>query len=167
MVQQIGNTAKPVLVSWSGGKDSCLALYLINQLGDLEVKALVTTVTGDYDRISMHGVRRVLLERQAAALGLPLQQVVISKDATNEEYETRMTETLLRFKADGVSSIVFGDLFLSDVRAYREQFLSKIQMTGIFPVWQTNTADFVRQLINVGFKSVITCVNNSSPRQDG
>jgi uncharacterized protein (TIGR00290 family) len=159
MVQQIGNTAKPVLVSWSGGKDSCLALYLINQLGDSEVKALVTTVTGDYDRISMHGVRRVLLERQAAALGLPLQQVVISKDATNEEYESRITETLLRFKADGISSIVFGDLFLSDVRAYREQFLSKIQMTGIFPVWQTNTADFVRHLINVGFKSVITCVN--------
>jgi len=151
--------AQPILISWSGGKDSCLALYSIEGLAAFEITALVTTITNDYDRVSMHGVRRVLLERQAAALQLPLDTIVISKDASNEEYEANMAKTLLRYRAQGVDSIVFGDLFLEDVRAYREQFLSGIQMKGIFPIWRRNTSDAVREFIRVGFKAVITCVN--------
>src|ERR1041385_6501456 len=112
--------SETILVSWSGGKDSCLALYDIQQARNYQVAALLTTVTRDYDRISMHGVRRVLLERQAEALGLPLHEVYISKGATNEEYEARMKEALLIYRAQGVETIAFGDLFLADIKKYRE-----------------------------------------------
>src|SRR5205823_7592296 len=115
----------PVLISWSGGKDSCLALYEIQRAHSYRVAALLTTVTRDYDRISMHGVRRVLLERQAASLGLPLHQVLISKGATNEEYERQMAETFMLYCARGIDTVVFGDLFLADIRVYREQFLAR------------------------------------------
>src|SRR6266849_2483935 len=103
---------KPVLMSWSGGKDSCLALFEIQKGRDYRVAALLTTVTRDYDRISMHGVRRVLLEQQAASLGLPLHQVLISKGASNEEYETRMGAAFAIYHERGIRSVVFGDLFL-------------------------------------------------------
>jgi diphthamide synthase (EF-2-diphthine--ammonia ligase) len=116
----IANTA--VLLSWSGGKDSCLTLYEIQRAQSHRVAALLTTVTRDYDRISMHGVRRALLEKQATSLRLPLHQVLISKDATNEEYEAKMGEAFSVYRGKGIDSIVFGDLFLEDVRAYREQF---------------------------------------------
>jgi uncharacterized protein (TIGR00290 family) len=157
-----GSSAKPVVVSWSGGKDSCLALYSIKKLASFEIKALLTTITGDFDRISMHGVRRSLLVRQAAALEIPLRTIVIPKDATNQQYETKMADGLAEFKAQGIDSIVFGDLFLQDVRSYREQFLSDFQMKGIFPVWGLDTSDFVREFIRLGFKAVITCVNTES-----
>src|SRR5947199_10611080 len=109
-------------MSWSGGKDSCLALYEIQKSTDFRVAALLTTVTGAYDRISMHGVRRSLLERQAASLGLPLEQVVISPGASNDEYEGKMAATLaaLRERVPGLDTVVFGDLFLADIRAYRD-----------------------------------------------
>ena len=157
-----GNSPKPVVVSWSGGKDSRLALYSIKDLTTFEIKGLLTTITGDYDRISMHGVRRVLLERQAAALEIPLRTIVIPKDATNQQYEKQMSEGLLECKSQGIDSIVFGDLFLQDVRSYREQFLSRFQMKGIFPVWGRNTNDFVREFIRLGFKAVVTCVNTEA-----
>ncbi|MDT5122328.1 MAG: hypothetical protein QOC96_1810, partial [Acidobacteriota bacterium] len=102
----------PALMSWSGGKDSCLALYEIQKARDYQVVALLTTVTRDYDRISMHGVRRVLLERQAASLGLPLHEVFITKDATNQEYETKMEEAFAVYREQGIDAVVFGDLFL-------------------------------------------------------
>lgn len=156
------NSAKPVVVSWSGGKDSCFALHSIKNLGNFEIKALLTTITEDYDRISMHGVRRVLLERQAAALETPLRTIVIPKDATNQQYETKMAEALLACKSQGIDSIVFGDLFLQDVRSYREQFLSGLQMTGIFPIWGFDTSDFIHEFIRVGFKAVITSVNTDA-----
>src|SRR5882762_4474576 len=111
------------LMSWSGGKDSCLALYEVQRAQTHHVAALLTTVTQDYDRISMHGVRRVLLEKQASSLGLPLHQIFISKNATNDEYEMRMGEAFALFSDLGTDSIVFGDLFLEDLRTYREQFL--------------------------------------------
>src|SRR5262249_42968927 len=99
-----------VLMSWSSGKDSCLALYEIQRTQEYQVAALLTTVTRDYDRISMHGVRRVLLEQQAAALGVPLHQVVITKDASNQEYEDKFIEACATYA--GIDSVVFGDLFL-------------------------------------------------------
>jgi uncharacterized protein (TIGR00290 family) len=148
------------LMSWSGGKDSCLALYEIQRAKSHRVAALLTTVTRDYDRISMHGVRRVLLERQAASLGLPLHQVLISKHATNEEYEDRMREAFLVYRCKGIDSIIFGDLFLEDIRAYREQFLAQHQMRGVFPVWKRDTSRFIKEFIELGFKAIVTCVNS-------
>ena len=150
---------KPILVSWSGGKDSCLALYELKKLNAFDIAALITTVTEDYDRVSMHGVRRVLLERQAEVMGLPLHQVVISRDATNAEYEERMAAALSKYAQLGVDSIAFGDLFLQDIRTYREQFLKRLQMKAMFPVWHRSTSDFVRDFVRLGFKALITCVN--------
>lgn len=152
-------SSKTALMSWSGGKDSCLALYEIQRSTDYEVAALLTTVTRDYDRISMHGVRRVLLEQQAASLGLPLHTVLISKGATNEEYETKMADAFRSYHAKGTDSVIFGDLFLEDIRTYREEFLARQDMKGIYPVWQRNTTAFVKEFIDLGFKAVLTCVD--------
>ncbi len=152
----------PVLMSWSGGKDSCLALYEIQKSTDYRVAALLTTMTRDYDRISMHGVRRVLLERQAMSLGLPLHQVLISKGATNEEYEAKMAEAFRDYRENGIDFVIFGDLFLEDIRAYRDQFLAKHKMQGLYPVWQRNTADFIKEFIELGFKAVLTCVDSKA-----
>jgi uncharacterized protein (TIGR00290 family) len=148
-----------VLVSWSGGKDSCFALHELRKSGDYRVAALLTTVTRDYDLISMHGVRRTLLERQAASLGLPLRQVLISKDASNEEYEERMGEAFAQYREQGINTVVFGDLFLEDIRAYRDQFLARHGMRGLYPVWHRDTREFIREFIGSGFKAVVTCVN--------
>lgn len=151
--------AEQILVSWSGGKDSCFALHEIQQTQNYQIAALLTTVTRDYDRISMHGVRRVLLERQAEALGLPLHQVYISKGATNEEYESRMKEALTTYHAEGVNNIIFGDLFLEDIKKYREQLLAPLGMQGLFPIWKRDTTKLIRTFIDSGFKAVVTCVD--------
>ena len=148
-----------VLVSWSGGKDSCLALYELQQAGQHRAAALLTTVTRDYDRISMHGVRRVLLEQQAASLGLPLRQVPISKGASNEEYERETARAFLDYREVGIDTVVFGDLFLEDVRDYREQFLARHGMRGLYPVWMRDTGEFVGKFIALGFRAVVTCVS--------
>jgi len=163
-VSTLSNTGNPgsasVLMSWSGGKDSCFALYEIQRAESYRVAALLTTVTKDYDRISMHGVRRVLLEKQATSLGLPLHQVLISKDATNEEYEAKMVEAFSAYRGKGIDSIVFGDLFLEDIKAYREQFLRQHDMRGLFPVWKRDTSLFIRQFLDLGFRAIVTCVDS-------
>jgi uncharacterized protein (TIGR00290 family) len=160
-VSNAGDTGNAtVLISWSGGKDSCLALYEIQREQKYRVAALLTTVTRDYDRISMHGVRRALLERQAASLGLSLHQVFISKRATNEEYEMKIDEAFSLYRDRGINSIVFGDLFLEDIRAYREQFLIRHNMRGLFPVWKRDTALFIREFLRLGFRAVVTCVDS-------
>jgi uncharacterized protein (TIGR00290 family) len=149
-----------VLFTWSGGKDSAMALYEILQSPDYEISALLTTVTEDYDRISMHGVRRILLEQQAESLGIPLEKVYITKNASDDEYETKMKDKLTDYKNRGVLSVVFGDIFLEDLRKYREGNLSKIEMKGIFPIWKRDTAELANTVIDLGFKAVITCVDS-------
>jgi len=149
-----------VLFTWSGGKDSVMALYELQKAGDYEISALLTTVTKDYDRISMHGVRRVLLEQQADSLGYSLEQVFISKNASNEEYEAKMREILEKYVKAGISTVVFGDIFLEDVRKYREENLSKIGMKAVFPIWKRNTTELTHTFIALGFKAVITCVDS-------
>jgi uncharacterized protein (TIGR00290 family) len=149
----------PVLMSWSGGKDSCAALYEIQRSQDYRVETLLTTVTRDYDRISMHGVRRALLETQANSLGLLLYQVLISKDATNDEYEMKMAEALCEYREQGIDSVIFGDLFLEDIRAYRERFLASHNMRGLFPIWRRDTTLLIKEFIDRGFKAVVTCVD--------
>jgi uncharacterized protein (TIGR00290 family) len=149
-----------IILSWSGGKDSALALYEIQKAGNYEILALLTTVTEDYDRVSMHGVRRVLLERQAESLGYPLEKVFISKNVSNGEYESKMREVLAKYLSLGVSSVAFGDVFLEEVRKYRESNLSKIGMKGIFPLWKRNSLELARTFIGLGFKTIITCVDS-------
>ncbi len=151
-----------ILFSWSGGKDSALALYEILMNESYEVSALLATLTEDYDRISMHGVRRILLDRQASSLGFSLEKVFISKKASNKEYEAKMREVLEKHLMAGVSYVVFGDVFLEDVRKYREDNLSKIGMKGIFPLWKRNRFELVHQFINLGFKAVVTCVDSNA-----
>ncbi|MHC4171571.1 MAG: Dph6-related ATP pyrophosphatase [Planctomycetota bacterium] len=153
--------SEKVILSWSGGKDSALALHALHESGDYEIAALLTTVTQDYDRISMHGVRRVLLERQAKSLGLPLEKVFISKDTSNEEYESKIREVLEKYLAAGVRCAAFGDIYLEDLRKHREDNLSKIGMKGIFPIWKRDTAELAHTFIDLGFKAVITCVDSN------
>ena len=149
-----------VLFSWSGGKDSAMALYELQRARSYEISALLTVVTEDYDRISMHGVRRVLLERQADSLGYPLEEIFISKNASNEEYESKMRDVLVKYREAGVSSVVFGDVLLEDVRRYREDNLAKVGMRGIFPLWKRDTTELANTFINLGFKAIITCVDS-------
>ena len=149
-----------VLVAWSGGKDSAIALHEIRKSKNYEIAALLTTVTEGYDRISMHGVRRVLLEQQAQALGLPLEKVFISKKSSNKEYESKMGTALEKYSALGVSSVVFGDIFLEDLRKYRESNLAKIDMKGLFPIWKRNTNKLAKEFIADGFKAIVVCVDS-------
>jgi uncharacterized protein (TIGR00290 family) len=151
-----------VLFSWSGGKDSAIALYELQKSHDYEISVLLTTITEDYDRVSMHGIRRVLVEHQAESLGLPLQKVFISKSTSNEEYESKMRATLTRFQNKGVSAVVFGDIFLGDVRKYREENLAKVGMKGIFPIWKRNTTELAQTFIGLGFKAMVTCVDSKT-----
>ena len=149
-----------VIFCWSGGKDSAIALYEIQRSQKYEIASLLTTITEDYDRVSMHGVRRTLVEPQACSLGLPIEEVFIPKSCSNEEYESKMRATLAKFKRDGVSSAVFGDVFLEEVRRYREDNLSKAGMKGIFPIWQRDTAELTKTFIELGFKAITTCVDS-------
>jgi uncharacterized protein (TIGR00290 family) len=149
-----------VLFSWSGGKDSAIALYEIQKSQSYEVVALMTTVTINYDRVSVHGLRRILLEQQADSLGFPLEKIFISKNASNEEYESKTQEVLLKHLATGVSSVVFGDIFLEDVRKYREDNLAKVGMKGVFPVWKRDTTELAHEFIDLRFKAVVICVDS-------
>jgi uncharacterized protein (TIGR00290 family) len=150
-----------VVVAWSGGKDSALALYEIVESGKYEVVELLTTVTRDYDRISIHGVRRVLIEQQAKALGFPLDVTFISKGASDEEYEIELLKAFKRQRNGGVSSVVFGDIFLEDILKYRERILAKAEMNGVFPLWKKDTQALARRFIDFGFRAVITSVDSN------
>ena len=150
-----------VIIAWSGGKDSALALYEILKSGGFEVVKLLTTVTKDYDRISIHGVRSVLLEQQASGLGFPLEKTFISKGASDQEYENELLKALKKDLDSGVFSVVFGDILLEDVREYRERLLMKVGMNGIFPLWKRNTKELAHKFINLGFKAIITSIDSN------
>jgi uncharacterized protein (TIGR00290 family) len=149
-------------VSWSGGKDSTLALAAALADQALEVRALVTTVTAEYERISMHGVRRALLRRQAEALGLPLVEVPIAPRCSNEDYERAMREALARLAAEGVTGVVCGDLYLADVRAYRERLFAGVGLAGVYPLWGRDTRALAHEFVDAGYRAVLVCVD---PRQ--
>ena len=153
-----------VVFAWSGGKDSALSLYEIRKNGEYEVVSLLTTITEEYDRISMHGVPRTLVERQARSLGLPIQEVFISKTSSNEEYESKMREVLTRFKQEGVPLVAFGDIFLEELRKYREDNLSKMGMKGVFPIWSRDTVELTKSFIALGF--LIAAFNTAKPPEE-
>lgn len=144
------------LMSWSSGKDSAHALALAN---DVEVVGLVTTVTAAYDRIAMHGVRRELLAAQASALGLPLTTVEIPSPCPNEIYEQVFGAALRRARADGISHVVFGDLYLEDIRAYREAQLAALDLTPVFPLWGRDTRSLAHEMIDSGLSARLTCID--------
>ncbi len=148
-----------VLFSWSGGKDSSIALNKVLKGGEYEVVSLLTSVNKDHDRVSLHGVPRVLLEQQAASLGLPLHKMLIPKDCSEEQYDSINRETLSHFKAQGINKVVYADIFLDWVKGYREKNLAQIGMEAVFPIWGQETATLTRGFIDDGFKAVITCVD--------
>jgi uncharacterized protein (TIGR00290 family) len=150
-----------VLLAWSGGKDSALSLHELRKNDQYEVTALLTTITQDYDRVCMHGVRSVLLEQQAESVGVPAETMFISKNASNEEYESGMRQILEKYRAQGVCGVVFGDIFLEDLRKYREEKLSQVGMKGLFPIWKRDTAELACAFIDLGFEAVVTCADSN------
>ncbi len=148
-----------VAVSWSSGKDSAWALHLLRQDPSVEVVALVTTLNEQFDRVAMHAVRHQLLDLQAASVGLPLWTVPLPWPCSNEQYELRMTALCERAVGEAVQAIAFGDLFLADIRAYREKQLAGTGLTPLFPVWQIPTGDLARTMIASGLRAKITCVD--------
>ncbi len=145
-------------LSWSGGKDSALTLWTLRRLG-VEPEALITTVTDAYDRISMHGVRRELLVKQANAIGAPLVEVRIPSACVNDVYEARMAQAFDSPPLSGIEAVAFGDLFLEDVRAYREERLAANDMRGLFPLWGRDTGALAREFIATGFQAIIVCLD--------
>ena len=154
---------KQVLLSWSGGKDSALALQALRADPRLEVAGLLTSVTRDYERISVHGVRRSLLERQAERLRLPLFTIELDTTTTNEAYEKAFLSALERLRRElpDVTAIAFGDLFLADVREYRERLLRSTGFEPIFPIWGLDTGELARRFVRDGFAARIVCVDTT------
>ena len=154
--------AQPLILSWSGGKDSALALHALRLDSRYRLTGLLTSVTRDYGRISMHGVRETLLDAQAEMLGLPLYKVQLSARSSNEEYEAAMTAVLTDIRDLGVRHVAFGDLFLEDIRRYRETQLSRAGMQGVFPLWLKPTAPLAREFLHLGFGAVLCCVDGTA-----
>jgi uncharacterized protein (TIGR00290 family) len=147
------------VIAWSGGKDSMLALNEIRET--IQIEALITTVNED-DRIAMHGINKQLILQQGRAIGYRVKEVQIPRNCSNDQYESKMTEVLKEYHGSGVESIIFGDLFLEDIRAYREDFLNRIAMKGIFPLWKKDTAVLAKQFIDSGFRAIIICVDTQT-----
>ena len=150
-----------VLFCWSGGKDSALCLHRVLQSEHYEVVALLTTLNEHYHRVSMHRVREQLLDAQAQSIGLPLEKMFVSQISTTEEYAAKMRDILLRYQAAGVTQVVFGDIFLEDLRQWRESNLASIGLRGLFPLWKCDTHQLMTEFIRLGFRAVICCVNDA------
>ena len=151
--------ATPVVFSWSAGKDSAFGLWTLLRDPEWEVRSLLTTITEGYDRVSMSGVREELLDRQAEVLGLPLIKVRIPPTCTNEIYDQRMSETFAAEIFLDVGHVAFSDLFLEDIRSYREQRLALAGKQGTFPLWERDTAELAREIVASGFRAVVVCVD--------
>jgi len=146
-------------VAWSTGKDSLWALHVARQMGTLEIAGLLTTVTETYQRVSMHAVRDELLDAQASSLRLPVYRVLISSPCSDEQYRVAMREAMGRARDAGVTRIIFGDLFLEDVRAYREERLRGTGIEPVFPLWGSNTRDLAEEMIEAGVQAYVTCLD--------
>jgi len=150
---------KRILLSWSSGKDSAWSLQVLRRHGEYEVVGLLTTFNAEADRVAMHAVRRELVERQAAAVGLPLWSVPLPWPCSNEQYEALMAETCSRAVNEGIVGVAFGDLFLEDVRAYREKQMAGTGLEPIFPVWGLPTGELAREMIAAGVRAKLTCID--------
>lgn len=153
------NLKKKALFNWSSGKDSTLALYKILQEDEYEISALLTSVSEEYQRISMHGIRVELLEKQVKSMGLPLKKMIIPEMPTMEIYNEVMQNSLLEFQKKGVTHSIFGDIFLEDLQKYREDKLALANFTGVFPLWKKDTKALLEEFLALGFKTIVVCVN--------
>jgi uncharacterized protein (TIGR00290 family) len=147
------------IFNWSGGKDSALCLYKLLQTGEYDIQCLLTSISEPYQRISMHGVRVELLEQQAERIGIPLIKLQIPENPSMEIYDTMMAETLTGLTQQGAQVSIFGDIFLEDLRAYREAKLAEVNLKGVFPLWGSSTKELIREFIALGFKTIVTCVS--------
>ena len=147
------------LVAWSSGKDSAFALHAARSASELELVGLLTTLTRDYGRVSMHGVREEILDRQAEALGLPCRTVRIPAGCVNTDYERAMGAAVAAARADGIERVVFGDLFLEDVRAYRERMLAGSGIDPVFPLWGRDTEKLAMEMVDAGLRATVVCLD--------
>ena len=150
---------KKAIFAWSGGKDSSLALHKIQQEGEFEILGLMTTLNKNVKRISMHGIKEELLDEQAASIGIPLIKMWV-KEGTNTEYEKNMENILLEYKEKGITHVIFGDIFLEDLKDYRNKNLSKVGLEGHYPLWKEDTSNLVKEFLNSGFKTVTCCISD-------
>lgn len=148
-----------ILLSWSSGKDSAWSLHVLKQRQEFEVVGLMTTVNEVHQRVAMHAVRTELLEAQADAVGLPLWKIPIPSPCSNTEYEAAMRSVLEKAKSEGISGVAFGDLFLEDIRRYREKFLSGTEISPVFPIWSMPTKELARDMVAAGLRARLTCVD--------
>ena len=153
-------------MNWSGGKDSALALHRVLQAGEYEVKYLLTSVNSHWQRISMHGVRRSLLQKQAEAIGIELLEIMLPESPSMEVYESELNKTLDRLIAGGVTHSIFGDIFLQDLRDYREEQLRRKNLQAVFPLWRIPTVELIEEFIELQFKAVIVCANAKELTED-
>jgi uncharacterized protein (TIGR00290 family) len=151
---------KKAIFCWSGGKDSAYALYKVLEQKEYSVEALFTTINENFKRVSMHGVREELVERQAKSIGLPWYKMYV-REGSNEEYERNMEAFLLEQKAKGIEHVIFGDIFLEDLRAYRDNNLAKAGFKGVYPLWKIETKKLASDFINAGFKTILCCTNDA------
>lgn len=152
---------KRILVSWSSGKDCAWALHLLRQQSDIEVVGLLTTINSEFDRVAMHGTRRSVLEAQSAAAQLPLWSIPLPWPCSNEIYEQRMAEACRLALAENIDAIAFGDLFLRDVRSYRESQLAASGIDLLFPLWDLPTSDLARDMIGAGLRAKLVCIDSN------
>jgi uncharacterized protein (TIGR00290 family) len=149
-----------VLLSWSGGKDAALALHRLQSSTRHTVSSLLTTITEEYDRVTMHGTRRALIEQQTGSLGLPLHTILLPRDISEEEYADTMSRFLQEDLESGISHVAFGDIFLKDVRSYREENLAGVGMEAVFPLWGLDTTELAQRFIDLGFQAIVNCVDS-------
>lgn len=155
------------IFNWSGGKDSSLALYHCLQNPDLDIRYLVTTINDAADRISMHGVRTELLIQQAESIGIPLYQIRLPEMPDTETYDNTMRQHLEKFKKEGITHSIFGDIFLEDLKKYRDERLAEIGMTGIYPLWKRDSRELINEFFELGFGTVIACTQERLERIAG
>lgn len=146
--------------NWSSGKDSALALYNILQDHDCQVDLLLTTVNHDHDRVTMHGVRRELILKQAKEIGISIEFIELPKQTDFNLYENKISEKLVELKTRGFESAVYGDIYLEDLKQYRDKNLEKIGLQGVYPLWQKDTRELMQYFIKKGFRAVVTCVKD-------
>jgi uncharacterized protein (TIGR00290 family) len=157
---------RKILLSWSTGKDSAWALHILRQQGQYEIAGLVTTINAAFDRVAMHSTRRALLEMQAQAAGLPLITAPLPWPCSNADYELAMKRVCDQAVADGVTGVAFGDLFLTDVRAYRERQLAGTRLEPIFPIWDCPTDKLAHEMVRSGLRAKLVCVDPKQLSQD-
>ena len=151
----------PAYFNWSGGKDSTLALYKVLENKQFDIRYLLTTLNAEADRISMHGVRSELLAKQAESLGIPAKKVHLPASSDMQAYETVMNKVISELKSEGLADCIFGDIFLEDLRIYREQKLKEVAISAHFPLWKRDTRELVQEFIDLGFKTIVVCIDSS------